>query len=201
MNSLIVFGIAGVLLPAAFGAEYRIAPAAGSRMELQVEKTGFLRGKKHVFLFEKYEGTLQYHPEKPESSTVRLRIDAGSISCKDTWLSAKDLVKVQKYALEEMLAAERYAYIEFASTEIRSTGPGQFQAAGMLTIRGIGKPATVAVNAKEHEASLELIGSAVVRLPDYGLKPPTAALGTIGTKPDMAFSFTLTAARAKNTSD
>jgi hypothetical protein len=36
-----------------------------------------------------------------------------------------------------------------------------------------------------------LSGHAVVRLKDYGLKPPTAALGTIGTKNEMTVEFSL----------
>jgi polyisoprenoid-binding protein YceI len=183
------------------GESYQIVPAEGSRMELQVEKTGFLRGKKHTFLFERYEGSLQYNPEKPETSTVHIKIEARSASCKDTWVSANDLRKIQEYALKDMLAAEQHPYIEFTSTEIRSSGPGRFQANGNLTIRGIAKPSTAAVFMEPRGTELLISGTATVRMTDYGLKPPTAALGTIGTKPEMAFAFTLVARKAKNTTD
>ena len=37
-------------------------------------------------------------------------------------------------------------------------------------------------------------GDARIRLTDYGLKPPTAALGLVGTKDDMDFNFVLSLA-------
>ena len=43
-----------------------------------------------------------------------------------------------------------------------------------------------------NEVSIE--GLARVRLTDFGLKPPTTALGAIGTRNEMAFHFVLTAA-------
>ena len=65
---------------------------------------------------------------------------------------------------------------------------------GMLTIRGIYKPAVVIVAvADQKEGKHSFQGGATVRLTDYGLKPPSAAFGTIGTKDEMAFSFTVTA--------
>ena len=36
-----------------------------------------------------------------------------------------------------------------------------------------------------------MAGRAVVRLKDYALKPPSAALGTIGTKNEMTVEFLL----------
>jgi hypothetical protein len=40
---------------------------------------------------------------------------------------------------------------------------------------------------------MSIAGSGEVKLRDYGLKPPSAALGAIGTKNEMAVSFRLTA--------
>jgi hypothetical protein len=44
-------------------------------------------------------------------------------------------------------------------------------------------------------------GSATVRITDFGLKPPSAALGVIGTKDEMTFSFVLRAAASRKESD
>lgn len=169
---------------------YRLQPTPQGRLALTVEKTGFLSGKKHLFLFQRYTGTLWYDVASPELSRVELRIDSGSAVCMDTWVSAKDLRKIQKYALEDMLAAERYPDLWFRSTRIMARGPGSFEVTGALTIRGIDKPVTVLVEVTSHSGKLSaLAGQATVRMKDYGLKPPTAALGTIGTKNEMAVSF------------
>lgn len=47
-------------------------------MELTVEKTGLLSGKKHLFAFERWSGTLQFTPGKPQEAVVNLSIQANS---------------------------------------------------------------------------------------------------------------------------
>ena len=125
---------------------YAIHPSQGSRMQLLVTKTGFLKGKQHLFLFERYGGTIQYDPQRPEASQVSLSIESGSAACKDAWLSAKDLGKVQEFALQDMLDVERHPKISFASTAIKQVGSGRFEVQGTLTIRGIAKPAVASVS-------------------------------------------------------
>ena len=174
------------------GATYTIRPAAGTRFVLTVEKTGLMSGKKHLFLFERYRGTLVYDGAAPERSRVELAIDSSSAVCQDTWVSEKDLKKIQKYALEDMLAAARYPELHFTSTAIARKDENSYEVQGMLTIRGTAKPANVMVTLHGGADSISSIsGSAVVRMKDYGLKPPSAALGTIGTKSEMKVDFQL----------
>jgi polyisoprenoid-binding protein YceI len=111
------------LLAAGFGlatpVAYEILRAARGLVKLTVEKTGLLSGKKHLFTFAQYQGTLLIDRDAPERSAIAITIDSRSISCHDTWLSAKDLRKVQDYALKDMLAADRYPRITFQSTRLR----------------------------------------------------------------------------------
>ena len=167
--------------------QYRIRPSSSNKLELRVAKTGLYRGKVHVFVFPVYTGTLFYDAQKPEASQVNLTISARDIKLLDTWLSEKDFKSVQEYALKDMLSADRYPDITFSSTAVRTTDSTHFEVGGTLTIRAIPKPAVlkVALNAKRFE------GDATIRLTDYGLKPPKAVLGMIGTEDEMKFSFTL----------
>ena len=181
---------AGLLL--ADTAVYELRPTSGSRFALMVEKTGLLSGKTHVFLFERYQGTLVYDPAFPESSRVELALDAASAACQDTWVSEKDRKKIQDYALHDMLAVEKYPQMQFASTGVVRTGEKSFSVPGMLTIRGIAMPVTVSVALETQPDGLASVtGRAVVRMKDYGLKPPRAALGAIGTKNEMTVEFLL----------
>jgi len=82
-------------LPTLSAEPYDIHPASSGRLALTVEKTGLYRGKKHLFLFEKYNGRLQFDPQKPEASQVQLTIDSRSLICKDDWLSASDLRRLR----------------------------------------------------------------------------------------------------------
>ena len=177
----------------AAAAVYELRPVAGSVVELNVEKTGLLSGKKHLFTFSSYQGTLTLDRDAPEMSGATFALDSSTILCRDTWLGAGNLRKVQEYAVKDMLAVDRYPRISFRSTGIRKAGEG-FAADGMLTIRDVTKPAALAVSLRMTAEGTPLIeGSARIRLTDFGLKPPTAALGTIGTKNEMLFHFVLPA--------
>lgn len=184
-------------LPILSAQPYEIHPAPFGRLALTVEKTGLYRGKRHLFLFEQYSGELQFDPQKPELSKVQLTIDSRSLICKDDWLSASDLKKVQETALDDMLAVKQYPSMTFTSTSIKPLGGDRYEAQGTLTIRSLTKPVlvTVHLNAADPKA-LRIDGNATIKLSDYNLKPPSALLGAIGTKNEMTLSFTVVATKA-----
>jgi polyisoprenoid-binding protein YceI len=101
---------------------------------------------------------------------------------------------VQEHAVKDMLAANRSPQISFRSSDIKKMDPNHYEVEGVLTIRDVSKPvvivASLTVGAGE---SISIEGIARVHLSDFGLKPPTAALGTIGTKNEMVFRFVLPA--------
>jgi len=196
--------LAATLLAAASAAaaaeavRYEIRESEVSRLELTVVKTGLLAGKKHLFVFERYRGTVFFDAKSPEASQVSFCIAAHSAVCRDTWVSAKDLRKIQEFALKDMLAADQHPDITFSSVSIRQIGSGRYEVLGNLAIRGRSRPARVevALEVQEGGGTLAITGSSVIRMKDYGLKPPSAALGTIGTKDEMSFTFRLTGRRA-----
>ena len=191
LRSSLTLAFAAVIANAA-SVHYEIQPTGNSRLVLTVEKTGLMSGKKHLFLFERYVGTLSYDAASPERSRVDLSIEAASAVCKDTWVSEKDRNKIQEVALRDMLAAETYPKLLFSSASVTRKGANSFDVQGMLTIRGIAKPATVSVVVHSLDERISSVaGQAIVRLKDYGLKPPSAVLGAIGTKNEMTVEFLL----------
>ncbi len=191
MKAMLLLLVAAGIAPGATEV-FQLEPAPRASIELTVEKTGLLRGKKHLFTFTQYRGTLEFDTGAPERSTVTLSIDSRSITCRDTWLSVKDLRKVQEYALKDMLAAGRYPQITFRSSSIRKLDGNQYEAEGTLTIRDVSKPVTVRVSLRwESNKALVIEGAATVRLTDFALKPPSAALRTIGTRDEMFLQFTI----------
>lgn len=176
---------------------YHIQPSAGSRLALEVEKTGLLSGKKHLFVFERYRGKLLYDRESPENSRVELAIDGTSAVCKDTWVKPKDLKKILDTALHEMMAVEQYPELRFSSSRVARRAGEEFEVTGTLTVRGISRPVTVTVTMRPSSGEVLLFaGKAVIKLKDYGLKPPSAALGAVGTKNEMMVDFLVTATLA-----
>ena len=190
--------LAAILLATAVGAAepvpYQIEPSNGSRFALEVFKTGLMRGKKHLFEFERYKGRLDYDAQAPERSRVTLQIEAASAVLKDDWVSANDFKKIEKEAFEKMMAVDRYPQLTFVSRNIRSEEAGRYQMEGDLTIRETPKPVMLEVTLKPQSGGVLLVeGQATVKLKDYGLKPPSAALGLIGTQNEMTVAFTLRA--------
>ena len=173
--------------------QYGINPNPESHFALEIEKTGFMAGKKHHFEFSRYHGTLQYDKEHAADASLKLTVESKSAVCQDTWVKPKDREKIQSYALNEMLAAEHYPEIIFRSTAVKPMTGGRFQVQGRLTIRDKTEPATVGVKVDSSNGqSLRFTGQANVKLTDYGLKPPIAGLGAIGTKNEMIVLFQLT---------
>jgi polyisoprenoid-binding protein YceI len=194
MKKLLLLALLAAVSAGAQQVAYEIKPAEGSRFALEVYKTGFLRGKKHLFLFDKYQGNLAYDGRAPEKSAVDLTIETASIVIKDDWVSASQSKDIYDHAIgKEMLEVARYPQIRFVSRQVTG-GADQFNVAGDLTIRGVAKPVAVNVTVKVQPGlSLSLAGKAEIKLKDYNLKPPSAALGMIGTKNEMSVDFLLTA--------
>ena len=171
--------------------EYEIRPSPQSRFAPEVFKTGIWSGRKHLFLFPKYAGSVRLDPASPENSTVQLSIDGASAICQDTWASPSDLRNIQNRAFE-MMDVAKHPQLVFSSERIVAGGDNRFQVQGSLSIRGIARPAVVTVvMVRQDDETLLFNGSAEIRLKNYGLKPPSAALGLIGTADQMHLEFAL----------
>ncbi|HLK17420.1 MAG TPA: YceI family protein [Bryobacteraceae bacterium] len=170
---------------------YEIRPSAESTFALEVSKTGLMTGKKHVLFFEQYAGEVNFDAQRPENSSARLTVEARSVACKDAWLKKKeDRKKIVETAVNDMMAAAQYPQLTFSSTSVSAKPRGQFEIQGNLTVRGISKPITFIAAAKPSGIDrLEIDGDAEIDLKDYGLKPPSALGGLIGTKSKMTLRF------------
>lgn len=170
-------------------ARYTASPAENHRLELTVEKTGLMSGKKHLFVFPEYTAELDYDAANPAASRIALRIATASMQCKDDWVSAKDLKKIEAEARDKLLEAAKHPQLLFRSTSIQPQAAGRYLVQGTLAIRGVAKPVTVSVNMQPSPGGLRFDGEATVDMTAWGLKPPSAALGAVGTNKQMQFRF------------
>ena len=169
---------------------YQIQPSTESTFTLEVFKTGLMAGKKHFLFFEQYSGEIDYYSDHPENSKVRISVEARSVTCKDKWVKPEDRKKIVAAALNDMMAASQHPQLAFSSTRIAPKAKGQFEIQGDLTVRGISKPIAFQAAVKPvGDIRLEIDGDAEISLKDYGLKPPSAALGLVGTKDKMLLRF------------
>jgi polyisoprenoid-binding protein YceI len=154
----------------------KIAPGGGSRIEATVEKTGLMSGKKHTLIWERFSG--QFSPK-----SVTLEVEAASVKVLDDWIGDGKKEHVRKETIgKDVLHAEKFPRIQFASTAIAGNIEGTFEIAGALTIRGITKPVTLSAR-KLSNGSYD--AETTFPMSAFGIKPPTAALGAIGTKDAM----------------
>lgn len=192
---------AALLLTPAFSQQrpltvYELRPAPQQRFALEVYKSGIWEGRKHVFLFSDYSGVVRYDQSQPENSTVELTIEGASAACQDTWISESDRGKIQAQAFK-MMDIPKHPHLLFTSRQVIPLGGGRFQVKGSLEIRGVAAPVTLEVTLAASEPdTLDFQGNAPVLMGDYGLKPPGAALGLIGTKNEMRVEFKLRARKA-----
>lgn len=172
-----------------------ILPRAGASLSVFADKTGLLSGKQHHFVFDRYRVDVDWHAEKPATSGGAVVIQSASIRCQDTWANEGTRRKIQK-VVEELLLVSKYPEIRFAATHVRpldepaiaSAQPRRYAVDGKLLLRGVEKPLTLFVNHSDSTVA----GEARIRMTDFGMKPPSTALGLIGTKDEMLFQFKLT---------
>jgi polyisoprenoid-binding protein YceI len=88
--------------------------------------------------FEQVRGTVHLDDADPTRSRLDIAIDAASIDTRnaqrDAHLKSPDFFDVAQYPS-----------ITFRSTQIEKVGPGSFQVTGDLTMRGVTRPVTLAV--------------------------------------------------------
>ena len=161
-----------------------LTPNPESEISLEVKKTGLMAGKQHHLVFSQYEGTVSQQP-----SQVVFTVQAGSLICKDDWVKPKDKEKITRYAIDDLLEAQKYPTLRYRSTAVQQTSDG-YTITGDLTIKDETRPVTVKVARKMNGRAM-WTGEAIIRLTDFNLKPPTAALGAVGTEDAMQFLFHL----------
>jgi polyisoprenoid-binding protein YceI len=176
---------------------YIIRPTGESSVAAQVFRSGLMARRKHILFLQQYSGEVDYDCENPENSRVQLVFDATSLVCHDEWLKPEKRQSFLAFVQKEILAADDHEKISFSSNRINRISSSRFQLQGTLNLRGRANPVLFEVvviqNGKDR---LEIDGTAQLRMSDYGIDPPTALFGLIGTKDEVVLRFLLWPERA-----
>ncbi len=143
-----------------------------------------MAGKKHHLLFRQYEGIVSQNP----ASQVTFTVQAASLVCEDDWVKPKDREKITRYALHDLLQSNKYPVLRYESTSVQANGDA-YAISGNLTVKDQTRPVAVHVVRTVNGGRTIWTGGATIRLTDFHLKPPTAALGAIGTEDEMHLLF------------
>ena len=164
--------IAAVSLACALGArgQQRNIDTQKSTLTIHVGKTGALSGlgHEHTVRAPIHSGTADIG----SYPSVEIHVNAKDLRVIDEDASEKDRAEVQETMLgQEVLDSEHHQEIVFKSTTAESSGQGQWKLVGNLTVHGQTRPVTVRVTPKDGRHT----GEAIMKLTDFGIKPPGKA--------------------------
>lgn len=145
------------------------------------------RHKKHLLFFENFAGEMCFAEKNPAAFKLTLGIDASSLVCRD-----KKRSTIAEFARNKALDAAAYPEIRFTSHSIRAKPLRGFVVEGALQIGGTMRTVEVSmVLSPRQKDSIQLDGDTALRLSDFALPRPSAFLGLIRTKDEVAIRILL----------
>jgi polyisoprenoid-binding protein YceI len=129
-----------------------------------IEFTGTLAGGDFTGKFQRFVAAVAFDPANLAGSRFRVEIETGSA---DTADADRDVA----LAGNDFFAVSRWPKATYEASQFAAAGPGQYQARGKLTIRGIARevPVTFTFKPAADGRSATLSGRASVRRLDFGI--------------------------------
>ena len=197
--------IAIILLSAPAMAGSFTLDAQRSELLVKTTRDGIAKGlaHDHVVVARDVEGTFSWDDRAPEEAKISVVVKVGSLVADEPALRArfgltkplgeKDRRKVTDAMLDEgQLDAKRFPTISFESTGVRRDGE-RFVVSGNFTLHGVTRKISVPVEVTRREGTLTGAASFQLRTSDFGIKPYSAALGTIKNRDEVDFKLRLVA--------
>lgn len=174
--------------------------ASESSFWVFVAKAGLLSAfaHDHEIGVKNFSGTVTVPQAGAAGGSLNLEVDAKSLVVLDKKPSEEDRKKIYTTMHNEVLESAKFEKIIFKSvsvSDLKSTGSNAYSMvlAGDLTLHGVTKrisiPLTVNIDAKQ----LRAVGKYTLRQSDYGIKPVSAAGGTVKVKNDVIVNFNIVA--------
>lgn len=173
----------------------------GSKFAVRAFATGLLSAFGHnpTIAIPDFEGVAEVNPGSLEESSLHLVIHAASLTVTDD-INDKDRNEIDHRMHDEVLESAGYAEIVYECSKLTAskTGEGQYWVAlnGELTLRGVTRSQPVSARVTLNGDTLRAAGDFSVRQSDYGIKPVSAAGGTVKLKDELKFRFDITARKS-----
>jgi polyisoprenoid-binding protein YceI len=177
---------------------YRLVPAQ-STFTVQAFAEGLLSAFGHdpVLAIKDFSGEVQFVPGSFEAASVKMTVKEDSIVL-STEVKEKDRIEMEQTMREQVLEIAKYPEIVFVSSNISVTklAEGRYRARviGDLTFHGATqKNLWITPEVTVSGESLSAKGVFSLKQTDFGIKPFSAAAGTIKLKNELKFSFDIAA--------
>ena len=130
--------------------------------------------------------------------SLEMEVDAGSLVVLDKEPSEEDKKKIFDSMHREVLESAKHPKITFKSvsvSDVKRTGNDAYNLVvnGDLTLHGVTKRIAVPVAATVTPQDLRATGKYTLKQTDYGIKPYSAAGGTVKVKDEVIVNFSIVA--------
>lgn len=181
-----------VLVGVAHAETYRI-DAGESALHARLYKAGVASGfaHDHVVVAKGVEGEIEFDPAAPETFAVDVRVDTRTLDPDppalrklyglDGELDADDRKTIKEHMREEdQLHVAKYPQITFRSSRVTpSAKAGSYLVVGLLTIRGVTREVSVAVEVEADAKGFRGQGKLRIKHTQFGFEPYSAMLGAV----------------------
>jgi polyisoprenoid-binding protein YceI len=178
---------------------YTIVPSESS-FWVFVGKSGLFSAlaHDHEIGVKSFSGRVVVPAAGTSGGSLEMEVDAPSLAVLDKKPSEEDKKKIFNSMHNEVLESAKYQKITFRSvsvSDVKQTGNDaySFVVNGDLTLRGVTKRIAVLVAATVTPQELRATGKYTLKQTDYGIKPYSAAGGTIKVKDDVVINFNIVA--------
>jgi len=173
--------------------------ASASTFTVSVGKAGFLSvlGHDHTITVKSFSGRVQMPASGVNQAALELEVDAKSMMVADQGISDKERAEIQGEMQTAVLETARFPKISFRSVSVANVKPSgnnqSFTLNGDLTLHGVTKRVAVPVVVNITPEQLRATGEVTIKQTDFGIKPYSAASGTIKVKDALKLSFAIVA--------
>jgi polyisoprenoid-binding protein YceI len=144
----------------------------------------------HVIAAGAPSGTIVYDADAPERSRVEIRLSSAALENDDPALRKKyrlegEISEGDRRKIAENMRARpqldvaRYPDITFTSQSVKRLDDGRLEVSGQLAIHGVEAAITVPVEVTVENGELHGEGTARIGHTMFGIKPYSAAMGTV----------------------
>jgi polyisoprenoid-binding protein YceI len=178
---------------------YTLVPSESS-FWVSVGKAGLFSAlaHDHEIGVKRFSGRVVVPEAGASGGSLEMEVDATSLEVLDKNPSEEDKKKIFNTMHNEVLESAKHPKIAFKSVsvnDVKQTGDGaySFVVNGDLTLRGVTKRIAVPVAATITPQQLRAAGKYTLKQSDYGIKPYSAAGGTVKVKDEIVVNFNIVA--------
>ncbi len=110
--------------------------------------------------FKKFDAQVAFDPKKPEAAKIAFTVDLASVSFGSSETEAE-------VAKPDWFSTKAFPQATFQSTGVKAAGPGKFEVAGKLAIKGASQNVVVPVTLTQAGSATTATGAFAIKRLDY----------------------------------